>query len=427
MRRKHSREFWPGPLTLVVPRAQTIAPEVSAGLDTIGVRAPHHPLAQALLRAFDGPIAAPSANRSTHISPTTAEHVRTELGRAVDLILDGGPCEVGIESTVVDVSGARAKVLRPGAITREQIAAFLGEADNAVGRNDASQPAISPGQQSLHYAPQTPAFRFSGRRRNKSRRGVVRGSTRLWQSCCCRVQRLPAQSGKLRGRRTELSLCRAIPSPMRGSCMRRCTIWTTDRSGRSGLSCPRICRPGQPCAIDSCVVPRVSDPCRVRGKNALRFTTDCPALPRFQQTNEEPRRRKSRRQKRSGGANCGAKIGETPERMTGLLYCLQCISFASVFAASRRSLPAVAGGSSSFVAYCLPGKFAQCAKISTGCGTDDTDETILLPSVPSVLSVVKAFQSFADADKQIGSRGTGTNYSARWSARCSAIVRPGRD
>ena len=156
-----ARAFWPGPLTLVVPRGPSIAPQVSADLDTIGVRSPNHALAQSLLRAFDGPIAAPSANRSNRISPTTAEHVRAELGDAVDLILDGGACQVGIESTVVDVSSTRPAILRPGSITAAQIADLIGDIETGERRSEFSQPAASPGQHLVHYAPRTPAFRFT--------------------------------------------------------------------------------------------------------------------------------------------------------------------------------------------------------------------------------------------------------------------------
>ena len=105
--------FWPGPLTLVVPKAASIVPEVTAGRDTVGLRSPDHPLAHQLLREFDGPIAAPG-DRSNRVSPTTAEHVRRELGDVVDLILDGGPCRVGIEFTVLDLTGQIPIILRPG-------------------------------------------------------------------------------------------------------------------------------------------------------------------------------------------------------------------------------------------------------------------------------------------------------------------------
>jgi L-threonylcarbamoyladenylate synthase len=153
-------KFWPGPLTLVLPRGAMIAPAVSAGRETVGLRAPNHRLALELLRAFDGPIAAPSANRSNRISPTTADHVRSELGDAVDLILDGGPCDVGIESTVLDLTTHPPTILRPGAITREQIEAMIGRVELFSGTVEAHDSAKSPGQHRVHYAPSTPAFRF---------------------------------------------------------------------------------------------------------------------------------------------------------------------------------------------------------------------------------------------------------------------------
>lgn len=155
-----AQRFWPGPLTLVVPKAEIIASDVSAGLETIGLRSPDHPMALELLRAFDGPVAAPSANRSNRVSPTTAEHVRRELGHSVDVILDGGPCRVGIESTVLDVSGGQPVILRPGSITREPIEQVIGPVALFEGHVRPSTPAQSPGQQQVHYSPATPAFRF---------------------------------------------------------------------------------------------------------------------------------------------------------------------------------------------------------------------------------------------------------------------------
>jgi L-threonylcarbamoyladenylate synthase len=157
---KLAAAFWPGPLTLVVPRGREIVNEVSAGLETVGLRSPDHPLALRLLREFDGPIAAPSANRSNHISPTTAEHVRSEFGSSVDLILDGGPCRVGIESTVIDLSTPEPIILRPGQVTREQIERCIGPVKVFAGNITADSSARSPGQQELHYAPRAPAFGF---------------------------------------------------------------------------------------------------------------------------------------------------------------------------------------------------------------------------------------------------------------------------
>ncbi len=143
-------EFWPGPLTLVLPRKQhsNLSLLVSAGLDTVGVRMPRHELAQALIKAIDRPLAAPSANRSGSISPTRAEHVRESLGERVDMILDGGPCPIGVESTIVKIDGDAATLLRPGGIAREEIESVLGCAlSSAHGKIEA------PGMMTSHYAP----------------------------------------------------------------------------------------------------------------------------------------------------------------------------------------------------------------------------------------------------------------------------------
>ena len=160
-----TQRFWPGPLTIVVAKTQAIVDDVTAGLQTVGLRVPDHPLTLELLRAFDGPLAGPSANRSTHVSPTTAQHVRDELGDAVDLILDGGPCRVGIESTVLDLSTGTPTILRPGGASREEIEQLIGPVQMKTMLAEASTPASSPGQQPIHYAPRTPAFRFHPRDR----------------------------------------------------------------------------------------------------------------------------------------------------------------------------------------------------------------------------------------------------------------------
>ncbi len=152
--------FWPGPLTIILPKAPAIVSEVTAGLGTVGLRVPAHALTLELLREFDGPLAAPSANRSTRISPTTARHVRDELGDAVDLILDGGACTIGIESTVLDLCGDRPRILRPGGLSQAEIEQIVGPVEYGFAHTDASRPAASPGQQLVHYAPTTPAFRF---------------------------------------------------------------------------------------------------------------------------------------------------------------------------------------------------------------------------------------------------------------------------
>jgi L-threonylcarbamoyladenylate synthase len=157
---KLARRFWPGPLTLVVPKSETIAREVTAGGETVGLRAPDHPLALELLRAFDGAVAAPSANRSTRVSPTMAQHVRDELGERVDYILDGGPCRVGIESTVLDLTAEVPTILRPGAVTAEELREEIGSVRMLTIRLDEGTAARSPGQQAKHYAPRALAYRF---------------------------------------------------------------------------------------------------------------------------------------------------------------------------------------------------------------------------------------------------------------------------
>jgi L-threonylcarbamoyladenylate synthase len=146
--------FWPGPLTLVVPRARGIPDAVTAGLPNVGLRVPAHPVAQALLAMAGIPVAAPSANRSTELSPTTAEHVIRSLGDRVDVVIDGGPCPVGIESTVVSVVGRVPTVLRPGSISQDQLAEVLGiVVASPKGERPAGTALPSPGQMDRHYAP----------------------------------------------------------------------------------------------------------------------------------------------------------------------------------------------------------------------------------------------------------------------------------
>ncbi|MEZ5818319.1 MAG: L-threonylcarbamoyladenylate synthase [Hyphomicrobiaceae bacterium] len=149
--------FWPGPLTLVLPHraSSPVASLVTAGLDTIAVRVPSHPVALDLLRATARPVAAPSANRSGHVSATTAEHVAADLGAHVALILDAGATRHGIESTIVDVTSDVPVLLRPGAVTAEDIAAVIGEAPRLPVRMETSRPS-SPGQLESHYAPALP-------------------------------------------------------------------------------------------------------------------------------------------------------------------------------------------------------------------------------------------------------------------------------
>ena len=152
--RKLAAALWPGPLTLVLPRRPEVPDAVTAGLDTVGVRVPAHPVALALLREAGVPIAAPSANRSMGVSPTTAAHVARSLGDRVDVILDGGATDVGIESTVVDVMSPRVTVLRPGMITPAEIERVLGEPVATLSEANAGEHARpSPGMLDRHYAP----------------------------------------------------------------------------------------------------------------------------------------------------------------------------------------------------------------------------------------------------------------------------------
>jgi L-threonylcarbamoyladenylate synthase len=147
--------FWPGPLTLVLKRADAcpVAALASAGLETLAVRVPAHPVARALLGECGLPLAAPSANRSGEVSPTRPEHVAESLGARVALILDGGPCAVGLESTVLSLAGEKPVLLRPGAVTGAQIAKITGEAPERAG---AADPLASPGMLASHYAPGLP-------------------------------------------------------------------------------------------------------------------------------------------------------------------------------------------------------------------------------------------------------------------------------
>jgi L-threonylcarbamoyladenylate synthase len=147
-----AEKYWPGPLTIILKRAAHVSDVVTGGQRTLGLRVPAHPVAQRLLRAFGGGIAAPSANRYGHLSPTNAQHVRDDLGAAVDCILDGGACPVGIESTIVDLSSSQPALLRPGQISARQI-------EDALLAQLAAPSAASPrasGTLASHYAPRLP-------------------------------------------------------------------------------------------------------------------------------------------------------------------------------------------------------------------------------------------------------------------------------
>lgn len=153
--RKLAHAFWPGPLTLVLPRREhcKLSLLVSAGLDTVALRVPAHPLAQALLHESGLPVAAPSANRSGRVSPTEAAHVHEELGNRVAMVLDGGPCHVGIESTVLDLTGDRPLILRPGSVTPPMLKKALGHEVEIAG---AGAKILAPGMLASHYAPTLP-------------------------------------------------------------------------------------------------------------------------------------------------------------------------------------------------------------------------------------------------------------------------------
>ena len=148
--RKLAERFWPGPLTLILKRSDKAKDFVTGGQPSVGVRVPSHPIARELLKEFGKPIAAPSANRFGRVSPTTAAHVREDLGADVDLVLEGGPSEVGIESTIVDLSGSAPALLRPGKISKDDLQKII-----SLGKAGAS--SRHSGGMEKHYAPKTPA------------------------------------------------------------------------------------------------------------------------------------------------------------------------------------------------------------------------------------------------------------------------------
>jgi L-threonylcarbamoyladenylate synthase len=152
-----AQRFWPGPLSLVLPRAADcpVSLLASAGLDSLALRIPAHPLPRALIRAVGRPIAAPSANRSGRVSPTTAEHVLDELDGRIAAVLDGGPCRVGIESTVLDLTAPHPRLLRPGGVAAEALEEAIGPLERGDPTDDAAAPR-SPGMMESHYAPALP-------------------------------------------------------------------------------------------------------------------------------------------------------------------------------------------------------------------------------------------------------------------------------
>jgi L-threonylcarbamoyladenylate synthase len=167
--------FWPGALTMVLSRKSNcpVSLLASAGLETLAVRIPNHPLARALITAAGTPIAAPSANRSGEISPSAAEHVQQSLGDKVDIIIDGGPCKVGIESTVIDLSGPTPTLLRPGGIPHEDLEAVIGPVVLSDGSKDAIR---SPGMLQRHYAPSI-SLRLNAKKAGPGEAFLAFGST----------------------------------------------------------------------------------------------------------------------------------------------------------------------------------------------------------------------------------------------------------
>ncbi len=162
--RQLAHVFWPGPLTLLLPRGPRVPRIVTAGMETVAIRMPSHPIARALIQALGSPIAAPSANRFMHVSPTTAGHALADLRGRVPLILDGGPCPVGVESTILDLSAGVPTILRPGGVSLERLRAVLPEVQAPGGREVRSedQAQRAPGQLPMHYAPAIPLLLFDG-------------------------------------------------------------------------------------------------------------------------------------------------------------------------------------------------------------------------------------------------------------------------
>ncbi|HYL35490.1 MAG TPA: L-threonylcarbamoyladenylate synthase [Bryobacteraceae bacterium] len=190
-----ARRFWPGPLTLVLPKRPHIPDRLTAGLDTVGIRMPAHPIALALIKEAGLPLAAPSANRFAQLSPTTAEHVRAGLGDRVAMILDGGRTTLGIESTVLSLAAPGAVLLRPGMISRAQIEEMIGPIEVQRSAADGAHPA--PGMHARHYSPGTPLVLVESGRLPSSGRGAY-----LWRECpaeAARSIRMPQEPGAYAG------------------------------------------------------------------------------------------------------------------------------------------------------------------------------------------------------------------------------------
>ncbi len=210
-----SRRFWPGPLTIVLPTRSsamaggataelrsagqagmrvptTVPPIVTAGLPTVGLRMPDHPVALALLRAAGVPLAAPSANRFTELSPTTAEHVRRSLSGEVDYILDGGPCQVGIESTVLSLAGPEFVLLRPGGILRRELESLVGPIGSSHEAPAGAHP--SPGMHPRHYSPRTPMLLVKDGKLPQQGKGIYLRHTRAPSRSDARIVQMPSSA-----------------------------------------------------------------------------------------------------------------------------------------------------------------------------------------------------------------------------------------
>jgi L-threonylcarbamoyladenylate synthase len=185
--------FWPGPLTLILPRSGRVPDAVTGGAATVGLRVPAQPLALELLEAFGGGIAAPSANRFGRVSPTTAAHVRADLGAAVDVVLDGGPCAVGVESTIVDVSRGRPRVLRLGGLSVEALSDVLGHpVDTGVATGAAGASAVpAPGTLPSHYAPEARVEVLAASAVAERARTLLAEGRRVGVLAPRRIERLP--------------------------------------------------------------------------------------------------------------------------------------------------------------------------------------------------------------------------------------------
>ncbi len=153
-----AKAYWPGPMTLVLPKTERIPDLATSGLPTVAVRFPSHPVAQEIIRLSGVPLAAPSANLFQHVSPTTAEHVRDQLGDAIDGIVDGGSCKVGVESTIVAFPNGEPVILRPGGITPEMIRSVAGSVEIHESKSNPKGPMLAPGMIDRHYRPQVPLF-----------------------------------------------------------------------------------------------------------------------------------------------------------------------------------------------------------------------------------------------------------------------------